>query len=349
MRLTRLLIFPLILVIVLFSISPSRLDRNEPVIERTKFLMGSLVQIKVSLDAGEDKKHAEEAIGKAFEEIGRIESVFSIYRNESEISKINRLKKGEALKVDDEVFAVIEKSVEYNKKTNGAFDITVKPLIDLWQRCKVLDRLPKEDELKDALAKAGSQYIVLDKAKKTISFAKGGMAIDLGGVGQGYATDRAIKVLKENGINNAIVNSSGDMYCLGRKSKKDLWNVGIQHPRKKGELILDIELENKAINTSGDYEKFFILEGRRFSHIIDPGTGYAVGDDVVSATVIALDSTTADILATALCILGREGLKVIGSMKGADAVIIFKEGDRLKVEMSEGLKARYAIAEETRL
>lgn len=313
------------------------------IVERTKFYMGTVVQIKVSIDNKIGEARAKEAVNKAFEEIKRVEDVFSVYKDTSEISRINRLKKNEKARISDEVFNLIKKSIEFSKKTEGAFDITVKPLVDLWSRAKKNNKLPGEDEIKQALERTGREKICLDDAGRAISFKKDGMALDLGGVAKGYATDRAIGILKQNGIKDAIVNSGGDMYCMGRKSKTELWKVGAQDPRHKNKIFLEIKLEDMAIDTSGDYERYFILNGKRLSHIIDPRTGYPIGDDVVSSSVIAPDSTTADMLATSLSILGNKALAIAGSIKGIDAIIVFKRNDKFIVKMTDGIKKRYEI------
>jgi thiamine biosynthesis lipoprotein len=136
------------------------------------------------------------------------------------------------------------------------------------------------------------------------------------------------------------------MYCLGRKSDAELWKVGIRHPRDKDKIFLEILLKNKAISTSGDYERYFILKGKRYSHIIDPRTGYPIGDNVVSASVISPDSTTSDILATAICIMGEKGLSMIKPFGGIDAVLVFKNEERFTVKMSDGIRKNYAISKE---
>ncbi len=322
-----------------------RLDEDGREIEETEFLMGTIVEIKMPASSSLLEKAHREAIKKAFSEIARVEAVFSVFKPDSEISKINRLKPGEVLKIDDEVFGLIESAIEYSKKTNGAFDITVKPLVDLWASSKITKLVPSENDIRETLSKVGSENIILDKTNRTISFKKDGMALDLGGVAKGYATDRAIKVLRGNNVAAAVVNSGGDMYCLGRRPKKSSWRVGIQHPRKRDRLLFEMDLQDKAVDTSGDYEKYFELDGKRYSHIINPITGYPVGGEVVSATVIADDSATADMLATALCILGPEGLKVVDGVRGAGAILVFKDGDILKTMMSEGLKDRYNVTQ----
>ncbi len=337
--------------VIIFSILYLALNfkSNSRFLEKERIYMGTVVKIKIPVARGEDEKKIAPIIDRAFEEIGRIEGVFSVFKKDSEISKVNRLKAYEKLKIADETFSLIERSIGYSKETKGAFDITVKPLVDLWNISKVEKRIPNEEDIKNALGKVGSQYIMLDSKDKTISFAKENMAIDLGGIAKGYATDRAIGILKDNGIKNAIVNSGGDTYSMGRRSKSELWKIGVRHPRRRGDVILEIRLEDKAIDTSGDYEKFFTVNGKRYSHIIDPRTGYAIGDNVISATTIAGDGATTDAFATALCILGEDGLKIINSMKGIDAILIFRKGDRLNIRMSEGIKKRYDIVKKSNL
>ncbi len=320
-----------------------------PMVEKEAFLMGTIVQIKVP--ASERKRSGEivGAIDKAFNEIARIESLLSVYKEDSEVSKINRLKKDEVLKISDETFGLIKKSIDYSFRTDGAFDITVKPLVDIWAKAKTLGALPGEEDIKNAVERVGSKYVVLDSLRKTISFKKEAMAIDLGGVAKGYAADRAAKVLIANGIHNAIVNPGGNMYCLGAPSAKKLWNVGIQHPRERGRIFLKLKVRNKAVITSGDYERFFMLGGRRYSHIIDPRNGYPMGDGNISSTVIADDASAADILATALCILGDKGLKLLDIGHGEDALIISQVKDKFVVKTTEDFMDRYGAKEAGKL
>ncbi len=331
---------------ILFLITLQPPEDEERIIARTRFLMNTVVEIKVAEVKGADEGLSEEAIEAAFSEIERIEGVFSAFKDDSEISKINRLKPGEAVKVSDEVFDLIESAVIFSKKTNGAFDITVKPLVDAWKKAGARNRILTDDELSLAMARVGSSNLILDRDKKTVAFAKKGMALDMGGIAKGYATGQAINVLKSRGIDNAIVNSGGAMYCLGKRSKKIPWRVGIRHPRAKDKMLLELDLTDMAINTSGDYERYFLVNGKRYSHIIDPRSGYPIGDGIVSASVIAKDSATSDILATTLCILGEEGLGLVRSIDGSDAIMVFNDNGALKTKMTPGIRGRYDITEE---
>ena len=313
--------------------------------EESRLLMGTTINIKVPLVPGLDEDMAKGAIDKAFAEIERVENVFSVYRDRSEASRINSLKDGQKLAVSSEMFFFLERCIRYSEITNGAFDITVKPLVDLWNNCKKEGGVPSRTELDTTLGKVGWRQIALDKTKKTVSFRKGGMAVDFGGVAKGYASDRAACVLKMSGIKSAVIDCGGDVFCLGRSSKWHPWTVGIRHPREKGRLISEVPVENAAVDTSGDYENYFILEGKRYSHIIDPRSGYPVGDTTVSATVIAKDAATADALATGLCVLGIKGMNIIDSDPDLGAIIIEKTDSGLSVNLSNSLKEKVHVEE----
>ena len=312
----------------------------EKMAERVDTAMGTMVQIKVPVPSGTDERSVNEMISKAFDEIRRVESVFSVYIESSEISRINRLQKDEELKISDEAFDLIKRSLAATGKTGGAFDITVKPLVDLWKKAKESGIMPSKEEIEAARGRTGWKGVQLDAQNRTIKFLKTGMSLDLGGVAKGYATDAAIKVLKDGGISRGIVNCGGDMFCMGKPSAKKPWRIGIRHPRKKDRVFLEIVLEDKAADTSGDYEKYFTLDGKRYSHIIDPRTGFPIGDGVVSATVLANDSATADIYATALCILGLKGFSALEA-EGLDAIIMLKDRDSFDLKMTKGFLKKY--------
>lgn len=318
---------------------------NEQIIEEEKLAMGTFVRIKVRVDNTTNDTAAREAIDVAFAEIARVERLFSIYRKNSEISRINSLKMGERVKIDEEVFEVIEQAVEFSRMTGGAFDITVGPLVKLWEKAKKRGGAPSEDEIKAALQLVGSKNISLRKSDSTITLARDDIGLDLGGIAKGYATDRAVNILKAKGIKNAIVNSGGDMFCIGSHSRGVPWKVGIRNPRDKEKMLFEMRASDKAIDTSGDYEKYFSLGSKKYSHIIDPRTGYPVSSGAVSATVIAKDSMTADALATALCVLGSSGMAIVDSVEDTDAVLVFAESFGLRTEMADRTRRRYDVRE----
>ena len=321
---------------------PSLFLTDEKMFERTGLAMGTVIEVKIPYRAGEDTGRLDEAAGKALAEAERVERLFSVYKDDSEISRINHLTAGEPLAIDPEVYRLIARSIEYSKTTDGAFDITVGPLTRLWSSARSSGKLPGEAAVAAALEKVGYYNIVLDSARTSIAFLKDGMSLDMGGVAKGYATDRAVEVLKDNGVTSAIVNMGGDLYCLGRRSPTTQWTIGIRHPRDKKKLFMQVDLRDRAVDTSGDYEKFFTVAGKRYSHIIDPRTGYPAASGVVSASVIDKSAAAADMLATALCVLGRPGLAAVETEEAA-AVMVTEQGGVLAVETAGSERKRFTI------
>lgn len=300
----------------LFLFAVSGCSGNKAV-TRIKPIMGTYVQITV---IAQDKRKAEEAIGKAFSKIEEIDYLMSTYKPDSEISRLNRL--GE-LEVSPLTLEIVEKALEFSRLTDGALDISYKPIMDVWENAQKQSRLPTDEELKEAASLVNYRNIYIQGDK--IKFKRKRMSIDLSCIAKGYAVDKGIDVLKEEGISNALVNAGGDIYALGSFSPKINWRVGIQHPRDKGRIIGVAEISNRAVATSGDYERYFTIRGKRYSVIFDPKTGESK-NEIISATVIAPDCTTADALSTASFILGRKAISLVNTLKGVEALLITKEG-----------------------
>jgi len=167
-----------------------------------------------------------------------------------------------------------------------------------------------------------------------VRFKEKGMQIDLGGIAKGYAVDKAIEVLKKNGVRQALVNAGGDLYALGKTSQGEKWGIGIQHPRQEGNIFAVIKVKDGAVATSGDYQRYFMLEGKRFAHIVNPMTGWTVQDVPMSVTIIAPDAVSADALATGVFVLGpEEGMKLIEGLGGIEGMIVSEE---MKIVTSSG-------------
>jgi thiamine biosynthesis lipoprotein len=276
-------------------------------------MMGTIVEIIC-----QDK----DAISEAFEEIKKIERIANNFDPHSEISQLNR---DGRIKAGQDMLTMVKESLKIYSLSDGAFDITAAPIIDIWktkirqfQDKKIEPAPPTEDEIKDKLRLVGSDKITIDEKEFLITFTSAGMSIDLGAIAKGYAVDKAISRLKELGINSAMVNVGGNMYCLGKKGARK-WRIGIQHPRRPQEILSSLDLENQAAATSGDYEQYFTAGKKRYSHIIDPKTGYPVDNGIVSVTVVAKDATTADGFSTATFVLGKakaeELLKKVGNIE----------------------------------
>ena len=241
-----------------------------------------------------------------FSEAKRIENLLSKYIKESEISRLNRAGK---LKVSPDTFYIIKKSKEFWQQSNGAFDITAAVLVELWGFSNQEYKIPDQASIKKNLNLVGSDKIILHEKDNVVEFKLSGMKIDLGGIAKGFALDCCVRILKENNINNCLINAGGQVYALG-KGPKGNWKVAIQNPRKR-QISKIIELEDKSVSTSGDYEQFFLKNGKRYCHIINPKTGYPVDSGIFSVTVIDNSALTADALLTTAFILGKEEVEML--------------------------------------
>jgi len=276
-----------------------------------RFMLGTIVEVT------SDSKEAGEI---AFREISRIENILSRYKEYSDIGQLNKLGK---IKARPETLFVLEKAKEFWQLTDGAFDVSVGPLLDIWGFSQHNYRLAPDNEIKKTLRLVGQDKILIDKKQGLVRFKIKGMKIDLGGLAKGYAVDRAVLKLKEAGIKNALINAGGDIYCLGDKNGQ-LWKVAVKDPRKEGFLTY-YSLADKAIATSGDYEQFFEVDNKRYSHIFDPKTGYPASYGIISVTVISDDCLTADALATSTFVLGEEKAKELAKKLNSQIVNIVKE------------------------
>ena len=255
----------------------------------------------------------------------------SPYKKDSELSKINSNAAKKPLHISQELFDLISKSIKISQLSNGAFDISFASVGYLYDYRK--KQKPTQAEITSKLKTINYKNIQLDPVKQTLFFTQPGMRIDLGGIAKGYAVDNAIKILRENGIKQAMVSAGGDTRILGDKGGRP-WLVGIRHPRQAGKSTIVIPLEQTAISTSGDYERFFIQDNIRHHHIISPQTGRAARS-LQSVTILGNDATTTDALSTTVFILGlKKGMQLVASLKGIEAVIIDAKGN---IHYSTGL------------
>ncbi len=266
--------------------------QHRPLYKETRVMMGTFVEV-VSAD--------KRACGIAFEEMKRIENLLSKYLPGSEVSRLN---KAGRLKVSFETFFIISKSVEFWKLTGGAFDITAAPLADLWGFTGKNYAVPGEGEITRALSLVGSDKIILNTGDSVVEFRLPGMKVDLGAIAKGYALDCAVRRLKAAGVISCLINAGGQVYCLGDKYGEP-WEVAVRDPRGPN-ASSSMQLTDRSVATSGDYEQFFFQGKKRYAHIFDPTTGYPAESGIASVTVIAPDGVTADALATSIFVLGKE-------------------------------------------
>jgi thiamine biosynthesis lipoprotein len=255
---------------------------------------------------GEDRGRLEAASEEAFEEVRRLDRMLSNYRPESEWSEVNRHAAERPVKVSAELFQLLSACVEYSRQSEGAFDISVGPLMKVWGFYKGSGHLPQGAEVRAALAKVGYRNILLDPGGRTVRFARTGVELDPGGIGKGYAVDRMADILRKDGIDSALVSASGSsIYALGAPPGEAGWKVRIRDPKDEAKTVTEVTLKNESMSTSGNYEKFFLAEGKMYSHIMDPRTGFpATG--TLSASVIAPLTLDSEAWTKPCYIQGRE-------------------------------------------
>jgi thiamine biosynthesis lipoprotein len=284
--------------------------------------MGTVVEITV---AHPDREFVRVAMEEAFSEFERIDRLLSGYDESSEVSRINREAYLAEVQADGEVFRLLEKSLEISRLSDGAFDVTIGPVMKLWK----FDEggvVPTEEAIAAVLPQVGFDRVAVNTERRTVRFLSAGVEIDMGGIGKGYAVDLAVARLQEMGIDNAIVDAGGDLKLLGRRPGKDFWRIGVRHPREASRMLVTLDLAETAVVTSGDYERFFIDKERRYHHLLDPSTGYPASV-CQSVTVIAPDAVDADAYATAVFVLGPEkGLALLRSLPGVEGIVVDSDG-----------------------
>lgn len=323
MSLARLLLLPLAL------LAPAGGPQAEGHARFQGTAMGSDLEIEVF---GPGQAVCDRAVKEAHEEIDRLERIMTDWKQESPLMDVNRAAGKKPVEVPPELLFIVERSLKMSDLTEGAFDITFAGAGKLWNWRD--PRIPTDEEVKASLANVGWKGVVLDEKARTIYLSRPGMRLGLGGIGPGYAGDLAMDKIRKLGIRDACVNLSGDIMVIGKKNGKP-WDIGVTHPRKKGESIAVLPVTNAAVSTSGDYERFFEKDGKRYCHIIDPRTGYPA-DLCQSVTIVAPNLAFADALATGVFVLGPEkGMSLVEKLEGVDALIVSADG---KFTVSKGLK-----------
>ena len=286
--------------------------------------MGSRFEITV---VAKDSTEANVYIDSAVDEITRIEKLISSWDPVSQTSEINRNAGIKPVKVDEELFTLIGRAVEISKLTDGAFDISFASMDKIWKFDGSMTEMPSEEAIKQSVSKVGYQNIILDPENFTVFLKLEGMKIGFGAIGKGYAADKAKKILMEKGVSAGIINASGDMNTWGKQPDGEFWKVAITNPMDKNKAFALLPLNENAVVTSGNYEKYVTFNDVRYTHIIDPRTGYpATG--IISATVFAPKAEIADALATSIFVMGREvGINFIDQLPKIECIIIDEKGE----------------------
>lgn len=307
----------ILLGLLLFTALPAGADWRS----RAEAIMGTEVRVELW---HEDDAAARAAIDAVMDEMRRIDALMSPFKPDSELSRINREAAQKPIVISQEMFDLIARSLEFSKLSGGAFDITfssVGYLYDYREHIK-----PSDAEIAKALPGVNYRHLLLDRKRRSIHFARSGVRIDLGGIAKGYAVDNCIGLLKKRGITNAIVTAGGDSRLLGDRRGRP-WRVGIRDPRQRDGVAMVLPLVDVAISTSGDYERYFEVDGVRHHHIINPKTGKSASG-VRSVTVIGPDGVTTEGLTKSVFILGpKKGLRLIESLPNVDAIVIDATGN----------------------
>lgn len=299
-------------------------------VQKTDSIMGT--EVTITVVAG-TRKDGEAAIDAGMAELRRLDAMMSLYKDSSEITKVNLAAGKGPVAVSPEMIEVVEHAAKISTLSNGVFDITVGPLVVLWQMRLKEGTVPTDREIGRVRALVNYRNIIVDRNASTIYLRKSGMIMDFGGM-KGYLADRVADIIKKQGITSAIIAIAGDIWVLGRRENGAPWKIGVQHPREHDKTLAVLEFRDKYISTSGDYERFVIREKKRYHHIIDPRTGKP-SKGVISVTLIGDRGAVIDPLAKVPFILGpEEGLKLVKKI-GAEAIIVDEQG---KVFMTDGVR-----------
>ncbi|BFM45458.1 FAD:protein FMN transferase [Flavobacterium sp. CFS9] len=295
--------------------------------KRTTLLMGGRFDISI---VAKDSLTAEQSINEVIAEITRIENLISDWKSDSQVSEVNQNAGIRPVKVDREVFELTQRALQFSEATKGGFDISFAAMDRIWKFDGSMTEMPSAEAIKKSVEKVGYKNIILDSIQSTIFLKLKGMKIGFGALGEGYATDKCRNMMLAKGIKAGIVNGSGDMTAWGRQPNGKDWNIGMTNPFHPDTLFAVVPLNDGAVTTSGSYEKFVVFNGKRYSHIINPATGYpATG--LCSVSVFGPNAETANGLSTSLMVLGQKaGLLLLKKYPDYSCVMITDNGKLVK-------------------
>ncbi len=303
----------------------------------------------ISLIASDGKK-AEKAADEVFDEIKRLESVMSLRNKESELCRLNNAAGKGPVKVSDDILKVLSVALKVSELSGGSFDVSIGPVVALWGFAGGKEEnVPARSEIDAVHALVGYKQIFVDSGKKEVTLKKKGMILDFGGIGKGYALDRAALILSKYGLKNYMLSAGGQILAAGRNFKGKPWRIGVRHPRNNEKLLTVLNESGKCIATSGDYEHFFIKKNKIYHHIFNPASSKPVSD-TISVTVVLdsggteLPNTLADALSTAVFVMGsKSGTALMNGIKGAESIVVSETEKGTGITVSESLKNRIEI------
>ena len=334
----KIFIFPplLIFLLVILAGCLNNNKQSEP-LSRSELLMGTTVSVKLYDNTD------EKILDKVFNKVKELESTLSINENGTLVDKINEEAGIQPVKVDTDTYTVIKKGVEYSKLSNGLFDISIGPLVKLWNIGLDDAKVPTQEEINEKLPLISYTDIELNDKEQTVYLKRKGMMLDLGGIAKGYTADVISNMLTEEGVNSALIDLGGNLFTHGKKPDGSEWTVGIQNPySERGGIIGTITTSNKSIVTSGIYERYIEEDGVKYHHILSPKTGYPYDNEIAGITIVSDSSTDGDALSTSVFAMGvEEGMKFVNSLDGIDAIFITKDN---KVYITDGLKSNFSLS-----
>lgn len=303
---------------------------TEP-LSKTELLMGTVVSVTL-YDSND-----EGILDKVFTKVKELESTLSINENGTLVDKINESAGIEPVKVDYDTYTVIKKGLEYAKLSNGLFDISVGPIVKLWNIGLPEAKVPTQEEIDSRIPLVGYSDVELNDEENTVFLKRQGMMIDLGGVAKGYTADVISDILTEEGVKSAIIDLGGNIFAHGLKVDGSTWRIGIQNPfSDRGDIIGTITVKNKSIVTSGIYERYIEKDGIKYHHILSPKTGYPYENEIAGITIISDKSSDGDALSTSVFAMGvEEGMKFVNTQEGIDAIFVTKDN---KIYITDGIR-----------
>lgn len=321
---------------IIATVGCNKSQKNEEV-SKTDIFMGTVVKITLYEGGGED------ILNKAFDKVKEIEDLVSINKENTELEKLNKSASIEPVKLSDTTFNIIEKALHYSQISDGNYDLTIGPLVKLWNIGLPQAKVPTQSDIDDAIKKVDYTKVEINKDKKEVFLKDKNMMLDLGSIAKGYAADEIIKVLKENGVKEAIVDLGGNLYIMGLKNGESEWKIGIQDPfDDRGNIVGSIEIHDKSVVTSGIYERYIEKDGVKYHHILNPKTGYPYETDIAGISIIANKSIDADALSTLIFTKGiKKGLEFVEDLENVDA--IFVSNDK-KIYVTSGLKDNFKLS-----
>lgn len=320
---------------ILFLSGCSKSSLSEPV-AKTEFVLGTVCTITLY------DKAPDGAFDKSFKRLKEIEDKMTINGPNSQVDAVNNASGKEYVKVSDDTFYVIKEGKYYSKLSGGIFDISVGPIVKLWNIGTDNARVPSQEEIDSKLPLVGYEGILLDESGKKVMLKDKNMMIDLGGIAKGYAADEVKKILQSYGIKNAIINLGGNVLTIGGNPEGRPWRIGIQNPDStRGDYVGTIQTTDKTVVTSGIYERYFISNGKHYHHMLNPFDGYPFDNNLASVTIVTDKSIVGDAFSTSVFGKGLEnGMKYVSEQKNMEAIFITRDN---KVYITPGLKGNFNI------